>query len=94
MLTRNSSLDLYEYKTSGTLQKKKIFDAIAAASIVSNCAGVDTSKSQVITLATFSKFLETRQMEQRTEEEIKSLVQVFKYSFRIVEVMKTIIECR
>ncbi|XP_067003645.2 1-phosphatidylinositol 4,5-bisphosphate phosphodiesterase epsilon-1 isoform X2 [Anabrus simplex] len=75
LLTRNSSLDLYEYKSSGNLQKKKIFDAIAAASIVSNCAGVDTSKSQVITLSAFTKFLETRQMEQRTEEEVKALVQ-------------------
>jgi phosphatidylinositol phospholipase C epsilon len=75
-LTRNSSLDLFEYKSSANLQKKKIFDAIAAASIVSNCAGVDTSKSQVITLATFVKFLETRQMEQHTEDEVKALIQV------------------
>jgi hypothetical protein len=69
-------LDLFEYKSSANLQKKKIFDAIAAASIVSNCAGVDTSKSQVITLATFVKFLETRQMEQHTEDEVKALIQV------------------
>ncbi|XP_046989883.1 1-phosphatidylinositol 4,5-bisphosphate phosphodiesterase epsilon-1-like [Schistocerca americana] len=75
LLTRNSSLDLYEYRSSGTLQKKKIFDAIATASIVTNCAGMDTSKSQVITMQTFSKFLETRQMEQRTEDEIKALIQ-------------------
>ena len=76
LLTRNSSVDLFEYKSSANLQKKKIFDAIAAASIVSNCAGVDTSKSQVITLPTFSKFLETRQMEQHSEEEVKALIQV------------------
>ncbi|KAJ9590133.1 hypothetical protein L9F63_016745 [Diploptera punctata] len=75
LLTRNSSLDLFEYKSSSNLQKKKIFDAIAAASIVSNCAGVDTSKSQVITLATFVKFLETRQMEQHSEDEVKTLIQ-------------------
>jgi len=60
-------------KTSGN--KKKIFDAIAAASIVSNCAGVDTSKSQVITVANFTKFLETRQMESHSEEEIRMLIQ-------------------
>nr|CAD7406530.1 unnamed protein product [Timema poppensis] len=75
LLTRNSSLDLFEYKSSANLQKKKIFDAIAAASIVANCAGVDTSKSQMITLATFTKFLETRQMELRSEEEVRSLIQ-------------------
>lgn len=76
LLTRNSSLDLFEFKSSADLQKEKIFDAIATASILSNCAGVDTSKSQVITLATFVKFLETRQMEQHTEDEVKTLIQV------------------
>ncbi|KAG8224032.1 hypothetical protein J437_LFUL001109 [Ladona fulva] len=81
LLTRNSSLDLAtEDNFKGgpglaALKKKKIFDAIAAASIVSNCAGIDTSRSQVITLATFTKFLETRQMEHHTEEEVKSLIQ-------------------
>ncbi|KAG5892290.1 hypothetical protein JTB14_020321 [Gonioctena quinquepunctata] len=54
--------------------QKKIFDAIAAASIFTNCAGIDTSNSQVITLSTFAKFLETRQMESRTEEQIKALI--------------------
>jgi phosphatidylinositol phospholipase C epsilon len=82
-LTRNSSLDLFEYKSSANLQKKKIFDAIASASIVSNCAGVDTSKSQVITLATFAKFLETRQMEQHTEDEVKALIQVSDFQLQM-----------
>lgn len=54
------------------LQKKKIYDAIAAASIVNNCAGVDTSKSQVVTLANFVKFLETEQLDQRTEDEVRN----------------------
>ncbi|XP_065340527.1 uncharacterized protein LOC135939859 isoform X4 [Cloeon dipterum] len=72
LLTRNSSNDLLD---KGLSNKKKIFDAIAAASIVSNCAGVDTSKSQVITLASFCKFLETKQMEQHSEEEVKALIQ-------------------
>ncbi|XP_063976762.1 1-phosphatidylinositol 4,5-bisphosphate phosphodiesterase epsilon-1-like isoform X4 [Diachasmimorpha longicaudata] len=74
LLTRNNSIDSHEYKTSGNLHKKQIFDAIAAASIVNNCSGVDTSKSQVITLATFTKFLESRQQEKLTEDEIKALI--------------------
>ncbi|KAK0156885.1 hypothetical protein PV328_012161, partial [Microctonus aethiopoides] len=74
LLTRNNSIDCYEYKTSGNLHKKQIFDAIAAASIVNNCSGVDTSKSQVITLATFTKFLESRQQEKLTDEQIKALI--------------------
>jgi phosphatidylinositol phospholipase C epsilon len=90
LLTRNSSVDLFEYKSSANLQKKKIFDAIAAASIVSNCAGVDTSKSQVITLPTFVKFLETRQMEQHSEDEVKALIQVS--VFPITVWCKTIME--
>lgn len=76
MLTRNNSIDCHEYKTSSNLQKKQIFDAVAAASIVNNCSGVDTSKSQVITLATFTKFLESRQQEKLSDEEIKALIKV------------------
>ncbi|XP_075223466.1 1-phosphatidylinositol 4,5-bisphosphate phosphodiesterase epsilon-1-like isoform X4 [Lycorma delicatula] len=73
-LTRNSSADLMEYKNTPAQQKKKIFDAITASSIICNCAGVDTSKSQVITLANFQKFLESKQMEQYTEDEVKDLI--------------------
>lgn len=79
LLTRNNSIDCHEYKTSSNLQKKQIFDAVAAASIVNNCSGVDTSKSQVITLATFTKFLESRQQEKLSDEEIKTLVKVNVY---------------
>ena len=56
--------------------QKKIYDAIAAASIFTNCAGIDTNNSQVITMSTFAKFLETRQMEEWTEEDVKALIQV------------------
>lgn len=56
--------------------QKKLFDAIAAASIFTNCAGIDTNNSQVITLSTFTKFLETRQMENKTVDEIKDLINV------------------
>lgn len=76
LLTRNSSADLMEYKNTPVQQKKKVFDAIAASSIITNCAGVDTSKSQVITLPNFIKFLETKQMEHRTEDEVRELIQV------------------
>lgn len=92
LLTRNNSIDCREYKTSSNLQKKQVFDAVAAASIVNNCSGVDTSKSQVITLATFTKFLESRQQEKLTDDEIKALVKVtmkniflYFYSFSPIE---------
>ncbi|XP_015189292.1 PREDICTED: 1-phosphatidylinositol 4,5-bisphosphate phosphodiesterase epsilon-1-like [Polistes dominula] len=74
LLTRNNSIDCHEYKTSSNFHKKQILDAVAAASIMNNCSGVDTSKSQVITLATFTKFLESRQQEKLTDDEIKALV--------------------
>lgn len=73
LLTRNSRAEL-----EGTVvnSQKKIFDAIAAASIFTNCAGIDTNNSQVITMSTFTKFLETRQMEVWTEEQVKALIHV------------------
>ncbi|RZF45196.1 hypothetical protein LSTR_LSTR009967 [Laodelphax striatellus] len=73
-LTRNSSADLNECRNTPVQQKKKIFDAITASSVISNCAGVDTSKSQVITLSNFAKFLETKQMETFTEDEVRDLI--------------------
>lgn len=82
LLTRNNSIDCHEYKTGSNLQKKQIFDAVAAASIVNNCSGVDTSKSQVITLATFTKFLESRQQEKLSDDEIKALIKVNIYWVR------------
>ncbi|CAG9818280.1 unnamed protein product [Phaedon cochleariae] len=71
LLTRNSKAEL-----DGTVvnSQKKIYDAIAAASIFTNCAGIDSNNSQVITLSTFTKFLETRQMEVRTEDQVKALI--------------------
>lgn len=85
LLTRNNSIDCNEYKTSSNLQKKQIFDAVAASSIVDNCSGVETSKSQVITLATFTKFLESRQQEKLSDENIKTLIKVNIY--RIIEML-------
>lgn len=76
LLTRNNSLDYEESKNSSAVQKKKIFDAIATASITSNLANVDTSRSSVISLSNFSKFLETKQCERLSEPEVISLIQV------------------
>lgn len=73
LLTRNSQAELDGIVVNS---QKKIYDAIAAASIFTNCAGIDTNNSQVITMSTFMKFLETRQMEVWTEDDVKSLIQV------------------
>lgn len=85
LLTRNSSFELEESKSSSAIQKKKIYDAIATASIISNSAGVDTSRSQIITLSNFSKFLETKQFERMTEAEVIKLIHVSirKYQLKI-----------
>ncbi|XP_069959980.1 1-phosphatidylinositol 4,5-bisphosphate phosphodiesterase epsilon-1 isoform X3 [Cherax quadricarinatus] len=82
LLTRNTSLDLLVFRNN--CQKKKIFDAIAAASIVTNCAGVESSKSQflhrtssqelVITMLELRRFLEEHQGESRTEDELRLLL--------------------
>nr|XP_045618556.1 uncharacterized protein LOC123770570 isoform X4 [Procambarus clarkii] len=72
LLTRNTSLDLLVFRNN--CQKKKIFDAIAAASIVTNCAGVESSKSQVITMLELRRFLEEHQGESRSEEELRILL--------------------
>ncbi|XP_076030317.1 1-phosphatidylinositol 4,5-bisphosphate phosphodiesterase epsilon-1-like isoform X2 [Oratosquilla oratoria] len=72
LLTRNTSLDLLVFRNN--CQKKKIFDAIAAASIVTNCAGVDSSKSQVITLLELQRFLEEQQGEIKSEKDLHELL--------------------
>lgn len=76
LLTRNSSLDT-EF-TDAQCAQKKIFNAIAASSILANCAGIDTSSTQVITCSTLRKFLEARQMEIKSEEEVRSIIKVSK----------------
>nr|XP_054933838.1 1-phosphatidylinositol 4,5-bisphosphate phosphodiesterase epsilon-1-like [Dermacentor andersoni] len=69
LLTRTSK---YEYVDP---EQKKICDAIATASIVSNCAGVDSSKRLVLECADFRNFLATHQKEEMTEEEVIRLIQ-------------------
>ncbi|XP_042223651.1 1-phosphatidylinositol 4,5-bisphosphate phosphodiesterase epsilon-1-like isoform X2 [Homarus americanus] len=72
LLTRNTSLDLLVFRNN--CQKKRIFDAVAAASIVTNCAGVESSKSQVITMLELQRFLEEHQGEIRTDGELRVLL--------------------
>lgn len=61
-----------------TVQKKRIFDAIAASSIISNGTGVETSKSA----ATWStndlvNFIVNRQLGSCTEGKARTLIQVY-----------------
>lgn len=76
LLTRNNSLDLEITESKYT--QKRIFDEICSASILTNCAGLDISNcnNHVITLTTLKKFLEVRQMEIKSEEELKLIIQV------------------
>lgn len=74
LLTRNSSLET-EY-TDAECAQKKVFDGMASASIISNCAGIDTSNTHVITMSTLRKFLETRQMEMKSEDEVRAIIKV------------------
>jgi hypothetical protein len=71
IVTRNTSLD------QGIDPKlKKICDAIAVAIIVTNCAGVETSKCQYIGLPEFRQFLHEYQEEVYNDHEICKLIQV------------------
>jgi len=60
-----------------TTQKKRIFDAIAASSIISNCTGVETSQSAATwSINDLINFLENKQMVTCTEDEARILIQV------------------
>ncbi|XP_060069522.1 uncharacterized protein LOC132549598 [Ylistrum balloti] len=71
IITRNNALDL----TKDSQQRRKICDAIAVASIVANCAGVDTSQNRCIGLKEFREFLGDHQEEYLDDEEIIELIQ-------------------
>ncbi|CAG7724464.1 unnamed protein product [Allacma fusca] len=58
-------------------ESKFIYDAIASASIVQNGAGVETSRSRVLSLSSFSSFLKTQQGERKVESEVKSIIESF-----------------
>ena len=67
-------MDLTDFKSRS--DKKKVFDAMAAASIFNNSAGVDTSRARVIPLDSFVHFLGHFQKENFGEEEAKFLIEV------------------
>lgn len=67
-------------------ESKFIYDAIASASIVQNGAGVETSRSRVVTMASFTTFLKVQQGERKTEAEVKMLIEVSKHDFKENEV--------
>ena len=71
-LTRNSSTDLTDFRSRS--DKRKVFDAMAAASIYHNSAGVDTSRARVITLAALADFLGEYQKEDPSEA--KNIIEV------------------
>ena len=73
-LTRNSSLDLADFKARA--DKKKIYDAMATASILNNSAGSDTSRDKIIPLDAFLNFLDHFQKEDLGEDGAKRLIEV------------------
>ncbi|RWS26337.1 1-phosphatidylinositol-4:5-bisphosphate phosphodiesterase epsilon-1-like protein, partial [Leptotrombidium deliense] len=78
-LTSNKILGLLtrNFPFSGTEvsdQRSKICDAIASASIVSNCAGVDTLRALLLTAEDFQAFLRSHQQEELSLDETKRLI--------------------
>ena len=55
-------------------QRNKICDAIASASIVANCAGVDTLRNLLLTVEDFQSFFHTYQNESPSLEEVKKII--------------------
>lgn len=60
----------------GKHESKFIYDAIASASIVQNGAGVETSRSKIIPISSFTNFLKTQQGERKSEAEVIALIEV------------------
>ena len=56
-----------------------MYNALAAASIFKNSAGVDTSRRQVVPMDAFLQFLTMFQKENLTEEEANQLIEVHEY---------------
>lgn len=73
-MTRNSSTDLTDFKTRS--EKRKVYNALAAASIFKNSAGVDTSRRQVLPMDAFIHFLSLFQKEHLSEEAAHQLIEV------------------
>ncbi|XP_062591377.1 uncharacterized protein LOC134252848 isoform X1 [Saccostrea cucullata] len=71
IITRNSSYD----RTKDNQQRRKICDALAVASIVANCAGVESNQNRCLGLREFREFLEDYQEEHLEDEDIIELIQ-------------------
>ena len=63
-----------DFKTRN--EKRKVYNALAAASIFKNSAGVDTSRRQVVPMDAFLQFLTMFQKENLTEVEARALIEV------------------
>lgn len=72
IITRNSAYDL----TKDNQQRRKICDALAVASIVANCAGVESNQNRCLGQREFREFLEDYQEEHLEDEDIIELIQV------------------
>lgn len=72
LLTRNTSIEQNEDDYS----KSRIFDAIAASSIVTNSAEINTLKTSVLTVTDFYAFITTYQCEDITLEHAKKLLEL------------------
>ncbi|CAM1326028.1 PLCE1 (predicted) [Pycnogonum litorale] len=69
-LTRNTMCDLDRFSN-----RKRICDAIAAASIVTNSTGIDTSTNLSINVKTFQSFMSQYQNEKLSHEQILELIE-------------------
>ena len=85
MLTRNSTYEL----TTNNVQRHKICDAIAVASIGPNCAGVESAQNRCLTLKDFKDFLEEYQDQHLHDEEIIHLIQVRVKFFTLDFIIRT-----
>lgn len=75
-------------QTGGGKQESKfIYDAIASASIVQNGAGVETSRSRVLTLSSLANFLKTQQGERKSEVEIIAIIEVRSLIYNVIRVL-------
>lgn len=94
LLTRNNSLD-FELSQAKYSQKKLFntlirnfgycgnYSPLAAMQISSGNPSM-SNNTQVITLDTFKKFLDTRQMESKSDGEIKAIIEVSRASFDVM----------
>lgn len=71
LITRNNALDT----SQDNKHRHKICDAIAVSSIISNCAGVETTADRCLGLQEFREFLRDYQDEHLEDNEVLELIQ-------------------